>query len=79
MRSTERTRKPCTLVLYSVMIAKLLVRSCNPRRSVASARSRIGMVPPRMFATPRTTGLDLGITVRRGHCNTSFTLNTLMP
>ncbi|MNE81499.1 hypothetical protein D3C80_1781570 [compost metagenome] len=80
MRSTECTRKPWVLVLYSVMITKLLrVSSCSGANPVAIDRSRIGMVAPRMLATPRTTGWDLGSTVSAGHCSTSLTLNTLMP
>src|SRR5689334_16915908 len=79
MRSTERTRKPWVLVLYSVMITKGLFLSFNAPEPVAIARSRIGMVAPRMFATPHTTGLDLGISVSWGHCSTSRTLKTLIP
>ncbi|MOA59071.1 hypothetical protein D3C78_1836020 [compost metagenome] len=66
-------------MLYSVMITNGLFLSFNAPEPVAIARSRIGMVAPRIFATPHTTGLDLGINVRDGHCNTSRTLNTLMP
>src|SRR5690606_15250376 len=79
MRSTERTRKPSTRELYSAMITKLFCRSVSGRRPVARAMSRIGMVPPRMLATPHTTLLDLGMLLSRGQGRISLTLNTLMP
>ncbi len=65
--------------LYSEMMMKHLVRSSIGRLPIAMLRSITEMVWPRIWATPRMQEFSLGMTVKGGHCNTSRTLNTLMP
>ena len=46
---------------------------------IAIDKSITEIVCPRICATPLMYELDFGNEVSRGHCNTSRTLNTLIP